>query len=306
MVGKIIKFVLIGVLFLIIVLAILFKFYGERAIIVGAETAGTKALGVAVNIDGIKLGFTSGSGTIEGLSIDNPSGFNTPYVMQMEQGQVKVKVKSLMSDEVVIETVRLDNLHITFEQKGFTSNVQVITDTLKSKSTPEADKPTPAKKSEKKVVISDFQIVGAKMSVKLLPIPGRMDTVTIPLPDIKLTDVGKGEKMTFEEVVELVFVKITEAITKAGSGVIPEDLLGSLKGSLSGAAEILGKAGGDILGAGTGILHGGTDVGKSATETATEAGKAITEGATKTIEDIGSIFGKKKAEVQPPAEEEKK
>lgn len=306
MVGKIIKFVLIGILFLIIVLAILFKFFGEKAMIAGAETAGTKALGVAVNIDGLSLGLTSGSGDIKGLSIANPAGFNNPYLMKMDQGQVKVNLKSVLSDEIVIEKVYLDNLHITFEQKGLTSNIQVITDTLKAKSEPaeEAEKPAETEKSSKKVVISDFQIVNAKLSIKLLPIPGKADTVTIPLPDIKMTDVGKGEKMSFEDVVQLVFVKISEAITKVGSGVIPDDLLGSLEGSLSGAVDIIGKAGSGIIEGGGDLIKGGTDAGKAVTETATDAGKAITEGASKTIEGIGNIFGKKKTEEQP-AEEQK-
>ncbi len=304
MVGKVVKFVLIGIVFLIILAVILFKFYGERAIIVGAETGGTKALGVPVEIAGFKLKITGGSGTIEGLSIANPTGFNNPYLMQMEQGHVKVNLKSLMSDEVIIETVHLDNLHITFEQKGLTSNVQVITENLKSKGEPEAEKPqTPADKSQKKVVISDFQIRGAKVSVKLLPIPGQLDNITIPLPDIILKDVGKGEKMTFDEVVALVFVKITEAIAKAGSGIIPGDLLGSLESSLRGAVDIIGKAGAGIFETGGGILKGGADAGKSVTDTASEAGKAITEGATKTLEGIGDIFGRKKTEEQPPAEE---
>lgn len=301
MVGKIVKFVLIGLLFVIILGVVLFKFFGEKAIITGAETAGTKTLGVAVNIDGLGLGITSGSGTIKGLSIANPAGFNNPYLMQMQEGQVKVNIKSLMSDEIIIDKVYLDNLHITFEQKGFTSNVQVITDTLKSKSE-SADKPadtSEGEKSAKKVVISDFQIVNAKLSIKLLPLPGKADTVTIPLPDIKLTDVGKGEKMSFEQIVELVFVKITEAIAQVGSGVIPDDLLGSLKGSLSGAVDVIGKTGSNILESGSNVLKGGADAGKAAADSAAEAGKAITESATKTIENIGGIFGKKKTEEQP-------
>jgi hypothetical protein len=108
-----------------------------------------------------------------------------------------------------------------------------------------------------------------------------------------MTDVGKGEKMSFEDVVELIFVKISEAIAKAGSGVIPEDLLGPLNKSLDQAVDVLSGAGEQVLKSGTDILEGGTDAGKAVGEKATEAGKAITEGASKALEDIGGIFKKK-------------
>ena len=229
-VGKIVKFILIGILFLIIVLVILFKIKGEEIIATAAETAGTKALNVAVNIDDMDLKILGGEGAIKGLSIANPAGFNNPFLMQMQEGQVKVNIKSLLSDTIVVDKIHLDNLHVTFEQKGLTSNIKVITDNIKKSQPAEEEKPEPEaeEKAGKKVVISDLQITNAKLSIKLLPVPGKSDTVTIPLPTISMQDIGKGddENMSFEDVVELIFVKISEAIATVGSGVIPDDLLG--------------------------------------------------------------------------------
>jgi hypothetical protein len=288
-VGKLIKFVLLGILFVIIVAAIVFKFRGEQIITAAAETAGTRALNVKVDIDNIGIKFLSGSGTINGLTIANPAGFNNPHLMQMENGQIKVNTKTLFDDTVIIEKIHLDNLHVTFEQKGMSSNIKVITDNLK-KDDPQDDDPQEGE--GKKVVVSDLKIANSKLSIKLLPIPGRSDTVTVSLPEINMKDVGKGEKMSFEEIVELIFVKISEAIAKAGSDVIPEELLGPLNQSLKEAVDVIGGAGEQFFNIGEGIFEGGTD-----------AGESIREGASKTLEDIGGLF-KKKEKPQEPAENE--
>lgn len=283
-VGKIIKFILLAIVIIIIAIVVVLKIWGGKLMTTAAETAGTKALNVAVNIDGIAIQPFSGSGGINGLSIANPAGYNNPYLMQMKDGQVKVNIKSLFSDTVVIEKVHLEDLHITFEQKGLSSNVQQIIKGLEDSSSKPDPKTEPAKEGKQKnVVVSDLQITGAKVSVKLLPIPGKADTLTISLPDIKMTDVGKGEKMEFADIIELVFIKISEAIAGAGKGVIPEDLLGSLNSSIDGAVKVIGSAGEQILQTGSGILEGGAD-----------AGRAITESASKTLEGIGNIFGGKK------------
>ena len=100
-----------------------------------------------------------------------------------------------------------------------------------------------------KVVISDFYIKGGKVNVSASLFKGK--TMTTPLPDIHLTDIGKDSGgATPAEVVD----QIITAITKSSSGAASSLDLSSL-----GLADISGKAaemGGAAADAAKGALEG--------------------------------------------------
>jgi hypothetical protein len=111
-----------------------------------------------------------------------------------------------------------------------------------------------------------------QVKVKLLPLPGKVDTLTLKLAPIKMTDVGGEKDIDTVDLVRKVLLAIAGGIAEQGAGILPEDMLGSLTSQLDklGAlpAAFLDK-GGKLLGAGKdvggGIIKGAGDTGKGIT-----------------------------------------
>ncbi|OXU15297.1 DUF748 domain-containing protein [Sedimentisphaera salicampi] len=299
--SSLLRKVLIAILVVFLLISVLFSFFGERAATVAAEKAGTKALGVGVDIDAITFSLMGGEGKINGLTVDNPEGYKLDYAMKMGQGDIAVDTGSLLSDEVRIKKLHFDGLHINFESRGFKSNFQTITENIKpaeGEKKPEEEKP--AEKGKKQVVVDKLIISNAKVTVKLIDLPvGDMDKMTFTLPRIELEDVGKDKKLTFAELSKIIFGTITETIMEAGKGIIPSGVLDSLGGTFKGAAGMLGDLGQGVFGSVSGIAGEGgkklgeaAEGGKKAVEGVVEGGKKAIEGAAKTGENIGKEAGK--------------
>ena len=97
-----------------------------------------------------------------------------------------------------------------------------------------------------------------------------MDTVTLKLSPIKMTDLGSDNKLDVASLTGKILTAIATGIAEQGAGLLPDDLTNAMKTSLGKTVE-MGKAaaeeGKKILkeGAGTGkdIVEGVTDLFKS-------------------------------------------
>lgn len=281
------KLALIIVLAVIVLISATFSIFGEKAITTAASKIATSTLGVNVDIEAITLKLFSGQGAINGLVVGNPDKFTLPCAMSMDKGDIAIDTSTLLSDEIHIKSIHLDNIKINFEQLGMKSNFQVIAEGLKPAADAAAEEPAEAPapadteaKAGKKVVVDELRITNATVSVKLIQ---QLGEVNIKLPEIVLKDLGKNDKMTLAEMFELIFTKITEAITKAGSGIIPADLTGALSNTLDGAVNLVGNTLDAVIS-------------NEATQSIGDAGKALGEGAGKLLEGFGGLLGGKKEE----------
>ena len=119
------------------------------------------------------------------------------------------------------------------------------------------------KKPAKKLHIDTLEITNVTVKVKLLPIPGKADTVTLKLDPIRMTDLGGDDKLDLAELSGKILLAITTGIAKQGAGILPEGMTDALNETLGQAAE-LGKA----------VAEGGQKV----LEEGAKAGKGIVEG----------------------------
>jgi uncharacterized protein involved in outer membrane biogenesis len=239
----------------------------------GVETAGPQIAKVSVELDEVHLSLLTGSAKIKGLVIGNPEGYKTPQAISVGLVAVGVNPLSVLSDKIVVRSVRVEALEITFEGNPFgKNNLAQIMDNInaiaKSGGPAATNAPPQAgKKPAKKIEVDDFLITGAKvhvnltgmsskemMLVSLTGISGK--EMTLPLPDIQLTDLGKGsDGITATDLTR----RMLDAITSA-----------TLKVVISTVIDI---------GKGTGI------VGK-------DAGKAVGGGVNKITKGIGGLFKK--------------
>jgi hypothetical protein len=259
---KVLTIVLVVIVALIVVAGVLINLFADRAVKIGIETAATKALNVGVSVDGVKLSIMAGKLALGNLVINNPPGYQHPKLLELKQAHVEVDIRSLLSDTVEIREIKLDGAEVTLEQRGITSNN--LQDVIKSiPSSPKSE----TQPSGKKLHIDNLELSNITVKAKLLPIPGKADTVTLKLAPIKMTNLGGDNKLDTAALSSKILVAITQGIAEQGAGVLPDDMLGSLKSTLAKTAE-LGKE----------VLKTGENLGKDILKTTEDLGKGLSEG----------------------------
>lgn len=209
------------------------------------NSAGPKLAGVPVHVKTVIVQPFLGVVRMKGLVIGNPAGFNTPSAMELNDFKLNIKMSSLFSKAIVIEEILIDAPQITYEKGLKSSNLSTLQDNLApaktEKPAPKAEAaPAPEKKkgAAKKVIIEDFQLNGAKVNVTITALGGKK--MTLPLPNIHMTDIGKGSGgANPAEVISEVFNSISKAVIDAvaSSGAVAGDALKNVGGAASDAAK---------------------------------------------------------------------
>jgi hypothetical protein len=252
--SKIIKFVVIPLAVLLLVLILAFVTVGDFMIGKAIEVAGTQTLGVPVTVEGINLSLLKGQVGIKGLVVKNPEGYANDTLLELDEGVIKLDTGSLFSDTIKIELIKLDGTKLTMEQKGLTNNLKEILDRLPKEEKAETE---PAEKG-KNLHIDKLEITNTNVKVKLLPIPGKSDTVSMNIDPIVMTDLGTDKKLKIGTLIAKILGAMATGIAKQGIGLLPDDMVKGIGSALGGAVD-LGKA---AAKEGQKVLEKTTDVGK--------------------------------------------
>jgi hypothetical protein len=273
--GKIIKIIGGIVIVLLILIVAGFYIFGERALKVGVEVAATKALGVGVTIDDVALSLLRGSVGIDGLIVNNPPGYEYDNLLELNSTKVKVKVGELLGETAHIKDIKLDGINLVIEQKGLTNNLNTII-----KSMPKEEKQA-AEPSGKKLQIDNLEITNTKVKVKLLPVPGKVDTIPLELATIKMTNLGGDNKLSTAKLVSKILAAIAKGVAEQGAGILPADLINSMSSTLQSSLGITVELGKGVLKEAEKAAETGKDVlkeGEKILDTGTDKGKEVIEG----------------------------
>jgi len=256
------KFVvrLLIVLLVLILLAVLgVHFFLDGAIKKGFNTVGPKITKVDTRIDAVSLSIMSGSGKMKGLFIGNPEGYKSPSAMQVGSSSFAVQPGSLLSDKVVVKSVRIEGPELNLETdlksinlKKLLSNIEETTGS--STTEPSKEPKEPAAKAGKKLQVDEFVITGTKLHVTIdAPVVGQR-SATVPVPDINLPPMGKGDEgVTVAEVSSVALKALLKASIEAGEKAVADLMKGGqilgkdLGTNTSGTIQKATKGLGDLL-----------------------------------------------------------
>lgn len=275
---------IIGIVILVVVIGVVL-FLGQ--IIKGAiETVGPQVAGVPMSVEKVRVNPLTGLVHVKALVIGNPDGFNTPSAMELGEFKLDISLGSLFTDTVVIKQILIDGPQITYEKSLKSSNLAELQKNLApAEAAPKeevAEAEPKEKKSAKKVIIEDFQFTNAKVNVTITALGGKK--MTLPLPPIKMQDIGKDTGGASPvDVVKEVFASITSAVGKAVSASV-----GVAGDALKGAGDLATGLAGDAAGVAGDAAGAATDAAKDAAGAATDAVKDAA-GALK--KGIGGLFG---------------
>ncbi len=193
----------------------------DKIVKTGVETLGPQITKVSVKLDDVHIGLLTCSAKIKGLVVGNPDGYKTSEAINIGLMDVGVNPASVLSDKIVVRSIRIDAPQITFEGGLGGNNLSKILDNVNATSTTTTPTATNAttkavNKSGKKIEVDDFLLTNAKVHVSLTDMNGK--ELTLTLPQIHLTNLGAGtEGLTPAELTRAVLQEITTATVKAVS-----------------------------------------------------------------------------------------
>ena len=221
---KIVKYTLLTLLALLVIALVAGWLYLEPLVKGVVHKFGTQVAGTEVTLSGFSLHPLDGEVEIKGFTVANPKGYTTPNLLSLGGIFVKVDPKSLTSDTIVVENVRITKPELTYEMPNFsTSNVMQLQENVARNT---AKTSAPAAKAEEKtssepaknVVIRKVVVDDGALSA-LTPLQKNKEPLTLQLPSIEINGIGDGKKnMSIDESIAIIFNKIlfnaTSVVTK--------------------------------------------------------------------------------------------
>ena len=246
--------ILIGLVVLLIAAVVIAGFSLDGIVKRGIETIGPKLTKVDIKLDKVGLSLFSGSGRVDGLVVGNPEGFKSPHAISVGSVSLSLSPASLLSDKIIIKSIKADAPEITYETGAGGSNLKKILANLNETAGGGGNSTNAAAKPGKKLEVDDVLLTGAKLHLSLAGIAG----ATVPLPAIHLTGLGQDAAgITSADLTKRVLAEIEQAAAKAAAesaGDIAKGATGLVKGLTGGtnnpvgeAASKLGKGVGDLL-----------------------------------------------------------
>jgi hypothetical protein len=246
---KVLIRIVLAVVVVVVVVVVVGAMFLSAIVKKGVETVGPSITKTDVKLSGASLSVLSGSGSIKGFVLGNPEGYKGDFAIKVALVDLAVKPGSVFSDKVHVKHVRINGPDIAFEgNPAGNNNLTKIMDNVQAATGGSGgDRPQPkaGDKSEgKKLQIDDLVITGGRIHLSSVLTAGK--TVTVPLPDIHLTNLGEGpEGITAGELTKKVLGEVTRnTLTAAAKGIseLGKGAVDAAGSAVKSTGEGLGKA----------------------------------------------------------------
>lgn len=207
----------------------------ESVVKAAVEQIGSDATGTRVSLNQVEISPTSGFGALRGFRMTNPEGFAEGDAFKFDEINVTLDITTVFSDPVVIKEVVIDRPEIIYAIGQGTSNVEEIQKNVNDYAGGEGGASGGGGASEgPNLIIENLYMRNGTVTVSA---PAMTDeTLSAPLPEIHLTDIGQeGRGATPGEVARQT---MTAVVTSAKQAVESVDLDALVKG----AGEMAGEA----------------------------------------------------------------
>ncbi|GJM13755.1 MAG: hypothetical protein DHS20C12_21580 [Pseudohongiella sp.] len=244
-----IKKILISVVFLILLVGGGLYFYLDSIVKSGIEVVGSSVLGTTVSVDSVSISPLSGQGSISGLRVANPEGFDSPYAFELDSILVNVDVNSILTDAAEIESITIMQPTITYETKITTDNIRTLLANL-----PEGDAPAneaeAADDAAGQLIIRDFRMLGSQLNFV-----SAIASAPLTLADIEIQNIGaEGGSASTANAIRVVLQEIVQTILSSDLPTL--DLLrDSVEGRIEDGAQRVEEAVEDLGGRLRNILN---------------------------------------------------
>ena len=199
------KKLLISLLLLIVLAVSAMYLYLNRTITTGIEVVGLQVLGTQVAVASVAISPLNGSGSIPGLEIRNPEGFDSDCIFQLEQVEVMLNAASLLSVVIDMESIIITRPETTYETRITTDNVCALLENIGASG---GETATADSEAGIELFLRDFRLLSPQVNLV-----AAVATAPILLCDIDLTDIGTEDNAaTLARVLDVVLYALRRTI----------------------------------------------------------------------------------------------
>jgi hypothetical protein len=178
------------------------------------ERWGTEMTGVTVKVDSVKIRAADGRGTILGLSVGNPKGFEARHAVTLGEMRLTIDAASITRDVVVIRELVLVAPDVAYERGQGSDNLALIQKNLDAWAATNAGAKQKEAGPGRKFVIESIVIRDGKAHFSA--------TLSAPMPVLQLRDVGrKSNGATAGEVARQAWRAVLGSVTSLASNFGP-------------------------------------------------------------------------------------
>jgi hypothetical protein len=213
---------------LLVILALITGLSNIGPIIESAvNTYGPDLTKTEVRLDDVSVSLLSGTARLSGFLLGSPDGFDAPHVMQVGAITMSIDKGSLTEDMIVVDEIVIEQPEIVYERSGGRDNFTAILANIEQSLGLERAAEPVEEQSPRTMLVRRFAVKDGK--VKLAMSLGKDMTISVPLPDIEMENIG-GEKASPGEVSRELLSSIYKQISTP-------DVMGALNSGLKNIGE---------------------------------------------------------------------
>jgi hypothetical protein len=188
------------------------------------ETIGPAITRTDVTLASANLSPFSGNGSLSGFEVGNPKEYTAPYALKLGSIKVSVDKASILNNPIIVNSIEIRDPRIVLIGTPAGTNLQQIMRNIRSYDAPkkkpaantegESRNTSPTRGSSnsgRKFIVKSVVISGASLDVGLSAF-GQSVHQTLPLPEIKLSDLGSaGKGISEKELAEQILTPLINA-----------------------------------------------------------------------------------------------
>ena len=160
----------------------------DKEILNAINTYGPQVTLSEVTVQNVSFSIFSGKGVVKELKIGSPRGFRSSYAIKIPKIVIDIKLSSVFSDCILIESIKIDRPEIIFEHGVPENNLVVLMNNLKNYSSTLSSK----KLSKRLVRVGNIDISTGVVHI-YSPEEG-LSPDSIPLRSLSLNELNNGNK----------------------------------------------------------------------------------------------------------------
>ncbi|ODN43345.1 AsmA family protein [Piscirickettsia litoralis] len=207
------------------------------------EKIGSETTATTVKLGSLKTSLKEGQVSLGNFTMSNPAGYDSGNVVSFKSVLVSLDPNTATKQTIVLNKVVIKNPYILYEMKGNSSNLQQIQKNIENyfSSKKQGDKARTnrnenagqqegakaAAKEQKKFIIKDLEILEGQ--VKVISPLLKSKEKTVPLPNIRLTNIGSGgpglspDQIT-QQIMNVLVANSGKAAARAGLNQVEDKL----------------------------------------------------------------------------------
>lgn len=230
---------------LIVVIALVALSNLDSLVAKAIEKHGSEVTQTSVRVSGVSISLRDGRGSIKGLKVASPEGYEARTAFSLDDITVEINIKSVREDPVVINEIRIRAPVINAEiTKTGSSNIDELRKRVQTSTAGNGGESAESGETAKRIRIERFVFEKGRVEVDASALG--IEKRTIELPEIRLDDVGGANGAPPDEIARIILTTVAGKATSEIAGseldrLIEEKLGGSLGDKAKGLLEKIGK-----------------------------------------------------------------